>query len=209
MITITALSWVPPIAQGLVRDFRVRWALEEAGLPYEVKVLAREDQATPEYRALQPFGQVPVFVEDGLTLFESGAIVLRIAERSAALMPAGADDRARVTTWVFAALNSIEQHVQVFFSDRQNAKVEAMIMKRLTELGAALEGHEYLVADRFTAADLMMCAVLRILRDTDLVARVPAVAAYFERCTARPAFKKAIADQLAVFAAHAPPATKT
>jgi glutathione S-transferase len=209
MITITAFRWVPPVAQGLVRDFRVRWALEEAGVPYEVKLIGFEDQATPEYRALQPFGQVPAFVEDGLTLFESGAIVLRIAERSPALMPDGADDRARVTTWVFAALNSIEPFVQMYFGDRQNAKLEAMIVKRLTDLGAALEGRAYLVADRFTAADLMMCAVLRILRDTDLVARAPSLAAYLERGTARPAFHKAIADQLAVFAAHAPPANKT
>jgi glutathione S-transferase len=209
MITITAFRWVPPVAQGLVRDFRVRWALEEAGIPYEVKLIGFEDQGTPEYRALQPFGQVPAFVENELALFESGAIVLRVAERSPALMPAGADDRSRVTMWVFAALNSIEPFVQMFFGDRQNAKLEAMISKRLTDLGAALEGRAYLVADRFTAADLMMCAVLRILRDTDLVARVPMLAAYLERCTARPAFQKAIADQLAAFAAHAPPANKT
>jgi glutathione S-transferase len=218
MIKVSAFRWVPPFAQGLVRDFRVRWALEEAGLPYEIKLIGREDQSSPSYRALQPFGQVPSFEEDGLTMFESGAILLHIAQRSEALMPADAADRAHVMMWVFAALNTIEPHVLNLVileaSDADEAtkaarrpSLVAMATKRLTDLGKALEGRDYLVANRFTAADLMTSAVLRILRTTDLVAKVPAVDAYFKRCLARPAFEKAVADQLAVFAANTPAKT--
>src|SRR5918997_5114521 len=106
MITITAFRWVPPFAQGLVRDLRVRWALEEAGLPYEARLIGPEDQASPEHLRLQPFGQVPTYEEDGLALFESGAIVMHIAERSEALMPPDEAGRARTRTWMLAALNS-------------------------------------------------------------------------------------------------------
>src|ERR1700684_2356180 len=111
MITISAFRWVPPFAQGQVRDLRVRWALEEAGLPYRARLLAQGDQNKPEYRALQPFGQVPIFEEDGQVLFESGAIVLHIGERSTALLPTDAAGRARATQWLIAALNSIEPHI--------------------------------------------------------------------------------------------------
>src|SRR5205807_7880100 len=107
MITVTAFRWVPDFARGLVRDLRVRWALEEAGLPYREKLIGPEDQASADYRARQPFGQVPAFEEDGLSLFESGAIVLHIGARSPALMPSDDAGRARATTWVFAAVNSI------------------------------------------------------------------------------------------------------
>src|SRR5579872_3207419 len=112
MITVSAFRWVPPFARGLVRDLRVRWALEEAGLPYESRLIGPEDQKSQTYRAMQPFGQVPVYEEDGLVLFESGAILLHIAERSNALMPSDEKARARVTAWVFAALNSVEPHIQ-------------------------------------------------------------------------------------------------
>src|SRR3989440_10165835 len=111
MITISAFRWVPPFAQGQVRDLRVRWALEEAGLPYRTRLLEQGDQDKPDYRALQPFGQVPILEEDGRVLFESGAIVLYIGERSEALLPPDAAARARATQWLIAALNSGEPYV--------------------------------------------------------------------------------------------------
>ena len=111
MITLVAFRWVPPFGQGLVRDLRVRWALEEAGLPYRERLLALGEQASPEHRALQPFGQIPVYEEDGFVLFESGAIVLHIAEKTETLMPRDAEGRAHSIAWVFAALNSIEPYV--------------------------------------------------------------------------------------------------
>jgi len=214
MITLTAFKWVPPFAQGLVRDLRVRWALEEAGVPYRQKLLGPGDNDTPEYRAIQPWGQVPVIEDDGLVLFESGAIVLHIAERSPALCPPDASGRAKVTQWVTAALNSIEPHVQnlvaldLFFADEDWAKArrpgaEAFARMKLASLGRRLDGREYL-EDRFTAGDLMMVTVLRNLRHTTIVTDDPVLGPYVARCEARPAFKKALADQLAVFDAHAP-----
>jgi len=214
MITVSAFRWVPPFAQGLVRDLRVRWALEEAGLPYEVRLIGPEDQGTMAYRGLQPFGQVPAYQEDGLTLFESGAIVLHVAERSTALAPADPEGRARMTAWMFAALNSVEPMIQnlaeidLFEPDAQWAKlrrpaaVEA-VANRLAALSTALGDRDYL-EDRFTAGDLMMASVLRIPRHTDLVARHPNLEAYRLRCEARPAFQTALAGQMAPFVENAP-----
>ncbi|HEX4449290.1 MAG TPA: glutathione S-transferase family protein [Kofleriaceae bacterium] len=205
MITLTAFAWVPPAIQGFVRDYRVRWALEEAGLPYDVKLITFADQATAEYRALQPFGQVPALLDGELVLFETGAIVLHVAEHSPALMPAAADDRARVTAWLFAALSSLEPFVLAHAMTAPESTWEPVAMKRLTALADVLRDREYLVADRFTAADLMTASVLRNLRaGAELVARVPAVDDYVKRIVARPACRKAIADQIATFAAHAP-----
>jgi glutathione S-transferase len=215
MIRISAFAWVPPFAAGLVRDLRVRWALEEAGLPYETLLIAQGDQDKPEYRSLQPFGQVPVFQEDGLTLFESGAIVLHVSERSEALLPSDPAGKARAFQWVFAALNSIEPHVQnlalidLFYADEESAKFRRpgaveLVEKRLDALAARLGSGDYLDGDRFTAGDLMMTSVLRILRHTDLVAQRPALEGYQHRCEERPAFKKALADQMAPFEANAP-----
>lgn len=217
MITITAFSWVPPIAAGLVRDLRVRWALEEAGLPYEVRLLDQGEQNKADYLALQPFGQVPVFEEDGMTLFESGAILLHVAERSEALLPIDPAARARAVQWVFAALNSIEPHVwgialiDLFYAGEEWAKLRRpsaleYLEKRLDALTARLGSKEYLEDGRFTAGDLMMTTVLRILRHTDLVAQRPALRAYQQRCEARPAFQKALAGQLEPFERNAPPA---
>lgn len=214
MITLTAFAWVPPFAQGLVRDLRVRWALEEAGVPYKEKLISIGEQDTPEYRAVQPWGQVPVIEEDGLTLFESGAIVLRIAERSEALCPPDEPGKAKMVQWVFAALNSVEPHVQnlasidLFHADEAWAKArrpgaEAFAKLKLASLAKRLVDREYL-EDRFTAGDLMMATVLRNVRHTDLVTGDPVLGPYLARCEARPAFKKALADQLAVFAAHEP-----
>lgn len=213
-IRVSAFRWVPPFAQGLARDFRVRWALEEAGLPYEERLIGPEDQTSESYRALQPFGQIPAIEEDGLPLFESGAIVLHIAQRSEALMPSDAAGRARVTCWAFAALNSIEPRVQalaeidLFHADTEWAKarrpaVEQVAKARLTALAARFNGREYL-EDRFTAADILMTTVLRALRHTDLLAQFPPLEAYRLRCEARPAFQKAMADHLAPSAKNAP-----
>lgn len=214
-IRLSAFRWVPPFAQGLVRDLRVRWALEEAGLEYEERLIGPEDQKSQGYRELQPFGQVPAYEEDGLVLFESGAIVLHVAERSAALMPASTAARARARSWLIAALNSIEPAIQnlaeidLFHANEawaiaRRPAVEDRVRVRLTELSSYLGAGQYLVEDRFTAADLMMTTVLRILRHTDLLAEVPALDAYRRRCESRPAFQKALVDQMAPFAKNAP-----
>jgi glutathione S-transferase len=213
MITLSAFRWVPPFAQGLVRDLRVRWALEEAGIPYRERLIGSGDLATAAYRALQPFGQVPAIETDELKLFESGAIVLHIAERSEALMPPDATGRARTSAWMFAALNSVEPWVQIlaeldlfhageaWVPVRRPAALEA-VQKRLGALQDWLGGRDYL-EDRFTAGDLLMTTVLRILRHTDIVSKRPALKAYQERCEARPAFKNALADHLKPFEASA------
>jgi glutathione S-transferase len=213
MITLTAFRSVPPFARGLVRDLRVRWALEEAGIPYRERLIGPEDQATAAYRALQPFGQVPAIEEDGFKLFESGAIVHRIAERCEALMPSDANGRARTLAWMFAALNSVEPPIQnlavldlfhageAWAAARRPLLIEA-VQKRLEALQGWLGGRDYL-EDRFTAGDLLMTTVLRILRHTDIVSGRPALNAYRDRCEGRPAFCKALADHLRPFAAGA------
>lgn len=210
MITISAFQWVPDFAQGQVRDLRARWALEEAGLPYRTRLLAQGDGDKPEYRALQPFGQVPVFEENGFALFESGAIVLHIGERSEALLPKDPAARARATQWLIAALNSIEPFVMeiaridIFFRDQEWAKQRRpgaveFAQRRLNGLSRSLGDKPYLDGDRFTAGDLMMTTVLRILKHTDLVSSDKRLAAYVERCTSRPAFKRAYDAQIADF----------
>ena len=211
MITVTAFKSVPPFAQGLVRDLRVRWAMEEAGLPYDVRLIGPEDQASPAYRARQPFGQVPVIEEDGLTLFESGAIVLHIAEKSPALLPTDPNQRARAIAWMFSALNSIEPWIQnlvvldAFYAGEEWSKLrkpaqEEMTRKRLADLSVRLGDRDYLEG-RFTAGDLLMATVLRNLRHTDIITADPRLGPYLARCEARPAFKKALAAQMAVFEA--------
>ena len=216
MITLTAFRWVPPFAQGQVRDLRVRWALEEAGTPYRERLLRRDDLVTAAYRALQPFGQVPAIETDELKLFESGAIVLHIAERCEALMPRDANGRARTIAWMFAALNSVEPPIlelgrldffhagEAWAAVRRPMAIEA-VQKRLGELEHWLGSRDYL-EDRFTAGDLLMTTVLRILGATDIVSGRPALKAYQERCEARPAFRKALADHLRPFAEGPPQA---
>ena len=210
MITISAFKWVPEFAHGQVRDLRARWALEEAGLPYRTRLLEQGDQDKPDYRALQPFGQVPVLEEDGFVLFESGAIVLYIGERSEALLPKDADARRRATQWLISALNSIEPFVMnvviidIAYANEQWGKLRRpsavqFVQKRLGGLSAALGDKPYLDGDRFTAGDLMMTTVLRILHHTDIVTSDKRLAAYIERCTARPAFKRALASQIGDF----------
>ena len=210
MITISAFRWVPEFARGQVRDLRARWALEEAGLPYKARLLEQGDQDKPEYRALQPFGQVPILEEDGLVLFESGAIVLHIGERCEALLPKEAGPRARATQWLIAALNSIEPYamnvvlIDRFYANEEWAKLRrpgavAFVQRRLSALSASLGDKSFLDGPRFTAGDLMMATVLRILDHTDLVSSDQRLAAYLQRCTARPAFTRAIDAQMGDF----------
>ena len=208
-ITVTAFRWVPPFARGLVKDLRVRWALEEAGLAYRTRLISQEEKLGPAHRRRQPFGQVPVFEQGDLQLFESGAIALHIARQSDLLLPADANARARATTWAFAALNSIEPVVQrlaeidLFHADetwarlRRPGAIEAAT-SRLAQLSHWLDGREVLEAS-FTVGDLLMTTVLRDLRQTDLLARFPVLDAYRARCERRPAFQRALAAQLADF----------
>jgi glutathione S-transferase len=211
MITVTGYNWVPDFARGLVRDLRVRWALEEAGLKYQVKLITQDEKLTPGYRALQPFSQVPVYQDDDVALFESGAIVLHVSRSSAALLPTDRVGQSRATAWVFAALNSVEPFIMglidldLFSPEEPWAKQsrphwEAKVKKRLSDLAERLAGRDWL-EDRFTVGDLMMVTVLRILRHTDLVTSEPILGPYLARCEARPAFQKALADQLASFKA--------
>jgi glutathione S-transferase len=208
MITISAFKAVPEFAKGQVRDLRVRWALEEAGLPYRTRLLVQGDQEKLEYREWQPFGQVPVFEEDGFVLFESGAIVLHVGERSETLLPKDPKARARATQWLVAALNSIEPFllnvalIDLFYANEEWAKLRRpgaveFAQKRLTALSKRLGDGPFLDGVRFTAGDLMMATVLRILNHTDIVTRDGRLAAYIERCTARPAFQRALAAQVA------------
>jgi len=210
VITISAFKWVPEFAKGQVRDLRARWALEEAGLPYQTRLLEQGDQDKPEYRALQPFGQVPILMENDLVLFESGAIVLHIGERSEALLPKDATARARATQWLIAALNSVEPFVMnvvlidVFYANEQWAKLRRpsaveFVQRRLSALSKSLGDKPFLDGERFTAGDLMMSTVLRILKHTDIVSGDARLAAYVERCTERPAFKRALDAQLGDF----------
>ena len=215
-IQLSVLGWAPPVVHGLVRDLRVRWALEEAGWSYREDVLTRAAQASAAYRERQPFGQVPAMQCDGLALFESGAIVHYIAERSPTLMPEDPAGRAQVTAWMFGALNSVEPPIMMLNVldmiyagpkgedyDGLRNWVAGWVASRLDALVAVLDGKDYLL-DRFTGADILLTTVLRILRDTDFVTGRATLDAYQRRCEARPAFRKALDDDLATFAAHAP-----
>lgn len=208
MITISAFQWVPDFAKGQVRDLRVRWALEEAGLPYRTRLLAQGEQDSAEYRALQPFGQVPIFEDDGFLLFETGAIVLHIGKRSEQLLPRDANARARATQWLIAALNSIEPHMMnvallgLFYADQEWARLrrpsaEQFAKRRLSALSNSLGDKPFLDGMSFTAGDLMMSTVLRIL--PELFAGDTRLESYVRRCTARPAFQRALDAQLADF----------
>ncbi len=213
MIEIVTFGWVPTFVQGVGRDLRVRWALEEAGLAYDVRYISFAERDAADYRALQPFGQIPAYREDGIELFESGAIVLHIAEKSEALMPTSREGIASTRAWIFAALNSIEPAIQFTREIEYFAaynKVGKAIRKplgekirlRLTALGTALGDRDYLCGS-FTAADVMMASVLRMVKRKGLSEDHPALADYVARCEARPAFRKALADHMAPFAEHA------
>jgi len=207
MITLTAYNWVPPIVRGLVRDLRVRWALEEAGLPYRVELLDQRNKPE-DYREWQPWSQVPAYEEDGVRLFESGAIVLHIAEKSPVLAPRDPAAKARMTCWLFAAINSVEPPLQelalmdFMHADKDWAKVRRpmvveFVQRRLKGLADALDGGEFLEGG-FTAADLMMASVLRMARGKGLLEEA-GLDDYLARCEARPAFQTALAGQMADF----------
>ncbi|HUE79835.1 MAG TPA: glutathione S-transferase family protein [Sphingomicrobium sp.] len=211
-IEITAFAWVPPFAEGLVRDLRARWALEEVGLPYRVRLLHGE--RPPEYYLEQPFGQVPCYAEGPLKIFESGAIVQHIGEKSERLLPRDAVPRMRAIQWTYAALNSVEPAIQnlalidLFYSNEEWAKLrrpgaEEFVRQRLKCVADWLGGKEWL-EDHFTIGDLIMATVLRIPRNTGLVAEHSNLAAYLARAEQRPAFQRALADQIAVFKQHQP-----
>jgi len=215
MITITALKWAPPFAQGKVRDLRVRWALEEAGLPYEMRLIDSVDQKSKPHRGQQPFGQIPVMTEGGVSLFESGAIVLDIAERGNVLLPADPTVRRMARCWVFAALNSIEPRcanlaeVDLFLEDEamkaaRRPLVLAPLQTRLDELETALGKRDYLAGDAFSVADLLMTTVLRILDHTALLMPHAGLVALKARCEGRPAFARALEGQMKDFRSHAP-----
>ncbi|MFC4352025.1 glutathione S-transferase family protein [Fodinicurvata halophila] len=210
MITLTTYRWVPPFAQGLVRDMRVRWALEEAGLPYRTRLIDLEQRDSPEHLARQPFGQVPAYEDETVSLFESGAIVLHIGARSEVLLPMDPAARARSVTWLLAALNTMEPAIQtlaeldLFHAEEDWARqrrpaAEKAARRRLDQLAAWLGDQEYL-ENRFTLGDLMMACVLQILRGTDLVEEQPRLVAYLARCEHRPAYRRALKDHMAVFA---------
>ena len=206
---VSAYDWVPDFAKGHVRDLRVRWALEEAGLPYAVRLLDVKAERPADYLREQPFGQVPAYREGDTVLFESGAIVLHIAERSEALMPADRAQRARVTSWVIAALNSIEPitqqlaemdffHVGEAWTKERRPQVFEQAGKRLGQLADWLGDRDWL-ENRFTAGDLMMVAVLRIFDGQETLKAHPVLQRYVERGMARPAFERALAAQLGDF----------
>jgi glutathione S-transferase len=208
-LVLTTYDWVPEPPRGLVRDLRVRWALEEAGLPYRVASTPFRERVA-EHFAAQPFGQIPWLTDGDVTIFESGAILLHLAEKSPALMPADPRRRAEVISWVIAALNSVDLPSQPwalfrfmgFPGESPEAKfVEDFMKARLERMEAVLAGREWLAAKRFTVADLLMADVLRQLERFDGLTKYPACRAYVARMTGRPAFAKAYEDQMVHFAA--------
>lgn len=207
-LTLTTFDWVPELPRGYVRDLRVRWALEEAGLPYRVASVSFHDR-TPEHFAHQPFGQVPWLTDGDATLFESGAILLHLGERSDALLPVDPRMRSDAIVWLFAALNSVEAAVLPwsiirFSGDATDGPgrqhIDGFLEARLRHMEAVLEGRDWL-AGTFSVADILMADALRLVDRFDGLAARPACRDYVARATARPAFAKAHADQLAHFAA--------
>jgi glutathione S-transferase len=208
-LILTTYDWVPEPPRGLVRDLRVRWALEEAALPYRVESTPFRERGA-EHFAAQPFGQVPWLTDGDLTIFESGAILLHLAGKSPALMPTDQRGRAEVMEWVIAALNSVDLPSQPWAlfrfmgypGESPEAKfVDDFLKARLERMEAVLAGRQWLVANRFTVADLLMADVLRQVDKFGGLAGYPACHAYVARMTARPAFLKAYDDQMAHFAA--------
>jgi glutathione S-transferase len=209
-VRISAFAWVPPFAQGQVRDLRPRWALEEAGIAYAVRRLDAMAERPADYYAEQPFGQVPSYHDEGVSLFESGAIVLHVGRDCPTLLPRDPAARARATTWLIAALNSVEPSIMelatidIFAAGEEWARlrrpgVVATIEKRLGRLSDALGDKDHLDGGAFTAGDLVMTTVLRLGVIADLLPRHPNLVAYKARCEARPAFQTALAAQLADF----------
>lgn len=208
-ITITAFAAALDQGRGLARDMRVRWALEEVGQPYSVRLVRWEKFREEAHLARNPFGQIPTYEEGDLTLFESGAIVFHIADRFAGLLPNDSDARARAVMWMFAALSTIEppivdREVVEYMEDGKSwqgeryAMVDERIRGRLTQLSARLGDSDWLDGS-FSAADILMVHVLRRLEDTTILNEYPNLAAYVTRAKERPAYKRAFASQLADF----------
>jgi glutathione S-transferase len=207
-ITITAFERSPDGGRGLARDTRVRWALEEAGQPYKVRLVSFRAMKEPSHLALNPFGQIPTYEEGDLVLFETGAIVLHIAERHAGLLPIDADARARAITWMFAAVNTLEPPILELanakllegdkpWNKERQPLVEDRVRSRMEQLSRRLGDADWLDGD-FSAGDLMMASVLLRLRSSGILDEYPKLAAYVARGEARPAYKRAFAAQLAV-----------
>jgi glutathione S-transferase len=213
-ITITAFELSPDGGKGLARDMRVRWALEEVGQSYEVRLVSFHAMKEPAHRALHPFGQIPTYEEGGLAMFETGAIVFHIAERHAGLLPDDANARARAITWMFAALNTVEPPIL----ERETARllegdttwyeerlplVENRVRDRLDQLSSRLGDADWLDGT-FSAGDLMMVSVLLRLKSSGILDEYPNLAAYVARGEARPAYKRAFDAQLAVYTGRPP-----
>ena len=207
--TITAFEQSPDGGKGLARDMRVRWALEEVGQPYDVRLVSFETMKEPPHRALSPFGQIPTYEEGGLSMFESGAIIFHIAEERPGLLPTDRDSRARAISWMFAALNTVEppivehEQAQYFEADKpwfeeHLSSIAGRIRARLDDLSRRL-GSAHWLDGNFSAGDLLMVLVLRRLDGTDILEEYPNLTAYVARAVARPAYERAFADQLAVF----------
>jgi len=213
--TITAFEASPDRGQGLARDTRVRWALEEVGQPYDVRLVSFKAMKEPAHLALNPFGQIPTYEEGDLALFETGSILLHIAGRHAGLLPDDADARARAITWMFAAVSTVEPPILEFATARllegdkpwtreRLPLVVDRVRDRLKQLSARLGGADWLDG-AFSAGDLMMVHVLQRLKPSGILNEFPTLAAYVARGEARPAYKRAFAAQLAVFTGKPPP----
>jgi glutathione S-transferase len=214
---ITTYGWVPPFARGVTRDLRARWACEEEGIAYELRLIDWATSKSAAHRRFQPFGQVPTYSDGEVEIFETGAIALRIAELGGTLIPTDPARRMQAIQWLVAALNSIEPWVMRAAVERlaadaddkrgdgMRATGESQVMQdlhgRLADLDAAIGGKQWLDGDVFTVGDLMMVSVLGNLRGTDALAELPNLSAYMARGEARPAHVKAMADQLALFEA--------
>lgn len=209
--TLTGFANSPDRGRGLARDMRVRWALEEVGQPYDMRLLSFAEMKEPPHLELHPFGQIPTYEEPGLQLFESGAIILHIAETHKGLFPAEPSARMRAINWMFAALNTLEPPIleretamllerDESWTVKRQPGLDARICKRLDALAAYLGDGEWLERD-FTAGDLMMASVLFRLGSSSLLQRYPSLSAYLTRAETRPAYQRAFAAQLAVFEA--------
>ncbi|MBY8976854.1 glutathione S-transferase family protein [Rhodobacteraceae bacterium NNCM2] len=209
MPTITAFKASPDKGVGLARDMRIRWVLEEAGQPYDVRLVTFEEMKQPAHLALQPFGQIPTYQDDSISLFESGAIVLHVAERHDGLLPEGEAARAKAISWMFAALNTIEppiverDNVKFFEADKswqadRFALVDERIRTRLNQLAAAFGDAKWLVGS-FSAADILMVHAIRRLEGSGILEDYQMFMDYIARAEARPAYKRAFAAQYEVF----------
>lgn len=213
-IEISAFKWVPDFAQGMVRDMRIRWALEEIGRPYRASLIDATQPRGADYREWQPFGQVPAFDDGKVRLFESGAILLYLGEQDERLLPPGPQEKWETTAWLIAALNSVEPALMtigtydIFHADKDWATAARptaveFAEARLKSVSDALGDKDWLTG-QFTIADIMMVTVLRNVRHTDIVAGFPNLAAYQKRGEERPAFKRAVEAQMIPFAEHQP-----